>query len=311
MLHAVPNPMVVHLNGRLVPREEATVSVFDRGFLMGDGIYEGLRSAQGVVVGLDMHVNRMREGMAELRLDRLAGAFDPGELGRLTTELLEANRLAEAFVYWQVTRGTPGPDDPVRARLPAPGARPTVFAYASPLKPALSYAEPETRSAALRPDTRWRRGHVKGISLLGGVLAAIEADEHGCDDAVLHRDGLVTEGTATNVFLVPRGSGAVVTPSLMSAPMLAGVTRAILMRDDPSITERAVTIDELLEAEEIMLAGTITMVAAVTRLDGRPVGDAAARGFRPGPHARRLLDTLVSSIRREIASARRPERTHA
>jgi len=296
--------MLVHLNGRLVPREHAAVSPLDRGFLFGDGLYEGLRATDGVVIGLDLHIKRMRDGLAETRLDRADGAFDPEQLGALTDELLRANRLAEAFVYWQITRGAPAPGDPVRQRIPSPGMRPTVFGYAVAAAPVASYTEPETKTAALVRDTRWERGHVKGISMLGNVIAAIEAAELGADDAILHRQGLVTEGTSTNIIIVPRGASNAVTPSLQSAPMLGGITRALLLDSDPTMEERPVTVDEVMAADEIMLIGTLTMLVSVVRLNDRPVGPPAHAG-RPGPHARRLLGTLVEAIRRDVHSHRR------
>ncbi|MBL0926478.1 MAG: aminotransferase class IV [Phycisphaerales bacterium] len=296
--------MIVHLNGRLLPRDAATISVFDRGFIFGDGMYEGLRAAEVTpgrpgVIGLDQHVERMREGLAECRID----GFDPAALGSLSTDLLEANGLTEAFVYWQVTRGAPAPGQPVRTRIPIRGQTPTVFGYAVSLKPVNAYSEPEARSAAVRPDTRWLRGHVKATSLLGGVLAAIEADEQGCDDAVMVRDGLVTEGTSTNVFIA-RGD-RLITPSIGSAPMLGGVTRQLILNDAPDIESRPVTERELREADEIMLVGTITMVASIVKLDGRPVG-----GGRVGPQARRLLDILRRAIDRDLGrgGSRTPNR---
>ncbi len=296
--------MLVHLNGRLVPREEAAVSPLDRGFLFGDGLYEGLRTTEGVVIGLDLHIKRMREGLEETRLDRADQAFNPDRLEELTVELIRANGLTEAFVYWQVTRGAPGPADPVRQRLPSPGMRPTVFGYAVAAAPVASFREPETKSAALIRDSRWERGHVKGISMLGNVIAAMDAAESGAEDAILHRNGVVTEGTSTNVVIVPRGASHAVTPSLASAPMLAGVTRALLLEADPTLEERPVTVDEIRAADEIMLIGTLTMLVSVVQLDGRPVGPVSHSG-RPGSHARRLLGTLVEAIRRDVHSHRR------
>lgn len=280
------------------------MSVFDRGFLFGDGIYEGIRTEGGVVVGLEQHVERMRQGMEEMRLDVSPYCFDPSAMSYLTSELLEANGLRDAAVYWQVTRGTPGPGEPLRQRTPGKSMRPTVFGYAIPAKPAAAHTTPDVRRAALRPDTRWERGHLKAIALLGGVLAAIEAEEAGCDDAILYKGDLVTEGTATNVLFVPKGGDHVVTPSLTSAPMLSGVTRILLMAADPTIEERPVTVEELLNADEIMLAGSYTMVAAITRLNDRPVGSAAERGYAAGPWATKLLRTLVLAIERDVHSPR-------
>ena len=283
--------MIVHFNGQLVPHDRATVSVFDRGFLFGDGVYEGLRATKGVVIGLDRHAYRMRAGLDEARIE----GFDAADLGRIADDLLRAQGLREAFIYVQVTRGVPA-DPETRARVPARGNPPTVFAYAVPVTPVSECREPEVRRAALRPDTRWTRGHLKSISLMGGVLAAIEASEQGSDDAIMHRDGLVTEGTATNVFALI--DGVVVTPALASAPMLAGVTRALLMDADPSIIERPVSVEELRGAQEVMLVGTKTMVASVVSLDGVPLG---ASG--PHPCARRLLALLRDAIEADVRRA--------
>lgn len=292
--------MLVHLNSTLVAPEEATVSVFDRGFVFGDGVYEGLRVTEGVVIGLEHHIRRLAAGLEESRID----GFDASSLARLTDELCRANGLTEAGVYWQITRGTPPPGAPLRARLPDPNSKPTVFGYAVPIKPVAEYTLPEVRKLAVRPDTRWTRGHLKSISLLGGILAAIEADEQGADDAVMVREGIVTEGTATNVFLAK--GGRLITPELKSAPMLDGATRALILAQDASIEVRPVREAELREADEIMLVGTYTMVVAAGTLDGTPVGGSGAR--HPGPMARRLLETLKAAIARDVHSAHAPAR---
>lgn len=290
--------MFVHLNGKLVPAPEARVSPFDRGYLMGDGIYEGLRATRGRVIAMDRHADRMRSGLAETRIE----GFDPDRMAPLTDQLLRANDLEEAFVYWQVTRGAPDPRPPFRTRIPPEGMRPTVFAFASPVEAVSAWTRPSVKRASIRPDTRWLRGHIKAISLIGGVLAAIEAHERGDDDAVLVRDGLVTEGVSTNVFLSL--GGRIVTPALDSAPMLAGVTRALILEQDPSIEVRPVTEDELRRADEVILAGTLTMIASITTLDGRPVGRGEGVGA-PGPAACALLQILHEAIRKDAASGAR------
>jgi D-alanine transaminase len=294
-------PELVHLNGQLVPREKACVSVFDRGFLFGDGVYEGLRTTRGRVIGLRHHVERMNAGLREARIH----GFDAAALQTLTTQLIDALGLSDAAVYWQVSRGVPPAGAPLRARVPHPDSVPTVFGYAVAAKAITEYVKPELRRLALRPDTRWTRGHLKSISLLGGVLAAIEADEQGCDDAVMFKDGIVTEGTATNVFIA--SGGRLATPSLESAPMLAGATRALILEQDPSIEVRPVTVEELHAADEIMLTGTYTMVSAGSTLDGRVIGKPGA--VSPGPMACRLLKTLVDAIEKEYQSAAAPRLT--
>jgi len=285
--------VIIHLNGRLIPADEARISPFDRGFIFGDGIYEGLRSFRGGVVAMPKHIGRMRDGLRECRID-----WDPAQMVPLTQALLAANAMPDAFIYWQVTRGTPGPGQPVRARTISGPMTPTVFGYCTPQPPIESYTTPPTVTAVTRPDTRWSRGHIKSVSLLGNVLAAFEAQEAGAQDAILTRDGLVTEGTATNVILALPGAGGSVelaTPSLQSVSILAGVTRALEVEHGPGLVCRPVRVEELAKASEIMLVGSTSMVTSVVQLDGRPVGDG-----RPGPQAHRLLAALVNTIRSEL-----------
>ncbi len=296
--------MLVSLNGQLVPAERAQVSAFDRGFIFGDGVYEGLRAvrlapdAPGHVIGMNRHIRRLAEGLAACRID-----WDAKQLEPLTRELLAANNLADAFIYWQITRGTPPIIDgrPVRSRVPVAGVplKPTVFGYCLP-HAGLEKDEahgPALKRITLRPDERWHLGHIKSISLLGNIIASMAGaagagSDHGpVDETLLVRDGFITEGTHCNVALVlSRGSGAeVVTPSLDSAPILNGITRQIILDLDPSIVQRPVRVEELAQAREIMLWGTTTMVSCVTHVDGKPVGT--------GQMASRLKSALVHAIR--------------
>ena len=127
--------MIVHLNGSLLDADAARISPFDRGFLFGDGVYEGLRASRSHIIGLPEHVDRLRDGLAETRI----AGFDPESLGPISHALLDANGLADAFIYWQITRGVPLPGQPLRQRVPGAGP-PTVFGYAAPL-PALPPAD--------------------------------------------------------------------------------------------------------------------------------------------------------------------------
>ncbi len=314
--------MLVHLNGQLVPAERAQVSPFDRGFIFGDGVYEGLRAvrlapaAPGHVIGLNRHIRRLAQGLAACRIE-----WDARQLEPLTRELLAANDLADAFIYWQITRGCPPIIEgrPVRTRVPAPGVplKPTVFGYCLP-HAGLEKDErdgPATKRIRLQPDHRWHLGHIKSTSLLGNIIAsmagAAAAAGEAVDETLLVRDGLITEGTYSNVaFVLPchrspssdfGASGGdpsklgceIVTPSLDSAPILNGITRQILLDLDPSIVQRPVRVEELPAAREIMLWGTTTMVSSVTHVDGKPT----ATGAAAGPVARRLNSLLVRAIR--------------
>lgn len=291
--------VIVHLNGKLVAANLASVSVFDRGFLFGDGIYEGLRAVQwgstGTrIVGMSRHIARLQRG-----LDAAGIAWNAAQLRGVVADLLTANSLCDAFVYAQVTRGEPDwqRGEPVRTRIPTPGTKPTVFAYCTPL-PALpsplSPSRPATKSVKTRPDERWLRGDVKAISLLGNIMAARAA---ATDEAILIRETaaagagvarrLVTEGTYTNVLIVTE-RGELATPALDSAPLLPGITREILLELDSSIVSRAVEAHELDTAREIILLGTTTMVTSVNSIDGRTL--------EPGPVAQRLHQLLLNAI---------------
>ncbi len=286
--------MIVHLNGALVPAAEAKVGVFDRGFVFGDSVYEGLRAFRGRIVALDRHAARMRSALGEARIE-----WDPGQLGRLCDELLRANGMEEAFVYWQISRGAPTPGQPVRSRIPAGPIAPTIFGYCSPQPPMAKFEEgPPSVTGAVRPDTRWTRGHLKSCSLMGNVIAAIETAEAGAQETILIRDGLVAEASASNAILaLPKRGGKteIATPSLESVSILGGITRALLIDEFPEIVCRPVRVEELPKASEVMVCGSTSMVTSVVTLDGRTVGDGA-----PGPVARRLLAGLVKAIKRDL-----------
>lgn len=286
--------MLVHLNGQIVPVAEAKISAFDRGFIFGDGVYEGLRAIRTPtgrrVIGLRRHIKRLAGGLATTRIE-----WDAEQLGPLVMELLAANKLDDAFVYLQVSRGTPPPGAPVRWRVPAPGTRPTVLAYCTPLGGLDEATGPATKAASVQEDFRWLRGNVKTTSLIGNIMLSLAAADRGADEAILVRPGqggtLVTEGAYTNVMLVT-DHGELVTPSLDSAPVLPGVTRQILVDLDKTIVERPVRASELETAREVMLIGTTTMVTTVTAIDGRTIGQG-----KPGPEARRIFKVLVEAIR--------------
>lgn len=304
--------MLVHLNGQLVPHERASVSVFDRAFIFGDALYEGLRALRDPrtgkvrVVAMQRHIERLAEGLGEVGIE-----WDAGQLRTLTDELLAANGLADAFVYWQVSRGVPDLSaGPSRARVPGSVMTPTVFGYATPL-PALDFANPvpAVKRASALPDERWMRGRLKTTSLIGNVMASLKAADRHSEEAILIRDTargpFVSEGTYTNVVIARPKTGVeaasvasvddldLITPALQSAPMLAGVTRGLLVQHEPKVRERIVRLDDLATASEIMLVGTTTMVTSVTHLDDREIN-----GGVPGPAAEFLLRRLLEVIAR-------------
>lgn len=270
--------MIVHLDGRYLPLEEAKISPLDRGFLFADAIYEVARFLRGRGFHVAEHVERMREGLAALRIGVDASFFH--EVAR---RLLEANGLAEAdaIVYAQVSRGAA----PRVHAFPPADTPPTVFAFARVTDPP---PPPGGGRAILVPDERWGRCDIKSVMLLPNILAAQRAREAGATDAILVRDGFALEGTRANLFLASGGK-------LRTAPngprILPGVTRgaaiAAAREMGIEVEERAFTVEEMLAADEVFLASTTLWTYSIVEIDGQKIA-----GGTPGPIAARLKESL-------------------
>ena len=285
---------LVHLNGRLVPESEARVSAWDRGFLFGDGVYEYVRYFAGVGIALDLHEARLERS---LELTGIRG-FDAGGLARIGRELLRANGLRVAGVYLQVTRGA----GTTRAHMPSPDLVPTVFAFAAPSPAIETFTEPERMRAIVRPDLRWHRCEVKTTALAGNVLALIEAQAAGADECILVRDGLVGEGAYTNVAAVIGGTLVTCPVGDEAAPVLHGTMRHWMLDAahdaGVGVDVRPLRTEELAGASEVLVQSSRRLVAAVTELDGRRVGDGTA-----GPACRALFDAMRARVIAEIRAA--------
>ncbi len=252
--------------------------------MFADGAYEVVRYFGGRGFALGKHADRLRESLAAIRIE------PPGDVERfagVSDELVACNGLADAELYWQVTRGS-GP----RGHLFVAGARATVLVIAYPSRALVVGGEPKGVVVVLREDLRWHRCSIKSLMLLANVLAKNEAHEAGADEAILHRDEVVTEGTSTSVFVVRGGE-------LWTHPadqwILGGITRAIVLdvarAEGMVVRERAFTTHELLTANEVMITGTTTYLAGVLRAD-----DAVIGGGQVGPVTRRLHAGLVGRI---------------
>jgi D-alanine transaminase len=281
---------IVFLNGAFVPRDRALVPVDDRGFLFGDGVYEVIRVVGGRYVDADRHLDRLARSLVELRLER--GPDDGTGLLEIGLDLLARNGIAgggQAVVYVQVTRGVA----PRRHAFPPPGTPPTVFVAAGGFVPRRDLMETGV-AAVTHPDLRWRRCDIKSVNLLPNVLAKQTATEQDAYEAILVRDGVVTEGTHSNVFAVVDG---VLRTHPTGPAILPGVTRAVvveLARDAGlHVEERAFSAAELAQAAEVFATGTTTDVMPVVAVDGRAVG-----GGHPGPVARRLGALLTARMTR-------------
>ncbi|MEX2111532.1 MAG: D-amino-acid transaminase [Gemmatimonadaceae bacterium] len=279
---------IVYVNGKFVPRAKAVVSVEDRGFVFGDGVYEVLRAISGRLFATRFHNERLLKSLDGVRIN-LGEGGSPAKFVEIGRELLRENELleGEATLYMQVTRGTT-----TRAHhFPPADVAPTIYISAARFKPYADLAE--TGAAVItQPDLRWARCDLKTINLLPNVLAAQAAKEKGAFEAMLIRDGVVTEGSRTNFFGVVDGT---LRTHPCDSHILPGITRSVL-RDLAAdlrieLDETPITVDEIPGLTELFLTGTTTDVMPVVQLDGRFVGDG-----KPGELTRKLQRVLSESL---------------
>ena len=274
--------MQVYLNGRYLDHTEATIPVDDRGFLFADGIYEVIRVYNGTPFLAEPHIQRMRNGLAALRI----GSSTLAGIDAIMRRLIEANGVTDGTVYIQVTRGVA----PRKHAFPAPDVPPTMYVLAKPF--AAYPAEYFTRGVATVtiPDTRWSRCDIKSIALLPNVLANQYAHESGAFEALFIRDGVLIEGSHSNLF-------GVLDDTLMTYPasnyILAGITRAFvidLARElNIPVAEAPILWERMADVQELFLSGTTTEVMPISHVDGRAVGQGA-----PGPITKRLQEAFTA-----------------
>ena len=278
------NDTPCYLNGRFLPISQAQVSVLDRGFIFGDGVYDvapvyGLR-----LFRFDEHVARLSRSLDKLRIPQPHTRDEWLAISRrLVQALAESTGARDQVVYFQVTRGV-APRDHV---MPA-GITPTVFMMVNPMRPATPEQRQQGVACVTARDFRWERGDIKSTSLLGNVLARQISADAGAAETIMFRDGFLTEAAASNVWIAR--DGALLGPP-KSAHVLEGI-RYDLLRDlceDCGIAYNLRPIPEadVLGADEVMLSSATKEILPVTRIDGQPVGHGALRG-RPGPVYARL-----------------------
>ena len=292
--------MKVHLNGRLIDERDAHISVLDRGFLFGDGVYEVVRFFARHGVGLDAHATRLARSLSLARIDSARHGFDPHALGELCASLLEANALEDAIVYLQVTRGAARS----RSHVPTEPLAPTVFAMATPAPPLSTLVAAQEISAITAEDTRWTRCEIKTTALLGNILHLLEAADSGAAESILHRGGVVGEGAYSNVAIATRG--VLATPPIdEDPPILHGTARADLLRAAraagiPSEV-RTITLDELTGADEVMITSSSRLVSGVVGVDGGAAAVAKCGRLSARPHAALVADMAAACAARTDA----------
>lgn len=257
------NVPIAYLNGEWLPAEEAKVSVLDRGFLFGDGVYEVIPVYNGKPFCLDRHVARLKASLAEIRL------VADVAWGELLHEAVDKSGEGMAAIYIQVTRGA----DSVRNFVYPTDPIPTIFIMVNPA-PQLGHREIKPLQLVTLEDFRWDRGHIKTISLIAAGMLKNEAIAAGANDAVLVKNGEVTEATASNLFAVI--GGVIVTPP-KSTRLLHGITRDVVVElakaNGLPIEERVLLAAELELADEIFISSSTMETWPVDRLDGKAIGN--------------------------------------
>ncbi|MBD9475840.1 D-amino acid aminotransferase [Achromobacter sp. ACM01] len=270
---------IFHINGILVPAEQAVIPALDRGFLFGDGVYEVIAVIDGLLLEFERHAARLARSLAEVGI---RNPLPRDTLLARCRELVLRNGLREGSVYVQVTRGADSKRD---FAFPA-DVEPTVMMYVSQKSLRVNpLAESGVRVASV-PDMRWQRRDIKSVSLIAQVLAKQAAQGAGAFEALMvDADGVVTEGSSSSALLVDAQGRIVVRP--LSREILPGCTRAAVLalaaKRGVAVEERKFTLDECRRATELVLTSALHFVLPVIELDGQPIGTG-----RPGPVCREL-----------------------
>ena len=279
----------VYVNGDYVAETEAVVSIFDRGFLMADGVYEVTSVLDGKLIDFDGHAVRLERSLSELEMGSPISKEDLLDVHR---ELVRLNEIEEGLVYLQITRGAPSDRD---FAFPSADTPQTIvlFTQNKPGLAASPVAETGIKVISIE-DIRWGRRDIKTVQLLYPSMGKMMAKKAGADDAWMVQDGHVTEGTSNNAYIV-KGSKIITRPT--SNEILHGITRAAVLRFAEEaqmvVEERLFTIDEAKDADEAFITSASTFVMPVVEIDGVPLGDG-----KPGPVAPRLREIYLEESRK-------------
>lgn len=279
----------VYVNGQYLPEEEARVSIFDRGFLMADAVYEVTSVLGAKLIDFAGHCARLRRSLSELDM---ASPCSDDELLAIHRELVARNAIADGMVYLQVSRGNPGDRD---FTFPDASVTPTLVLFTQS-KPGL--ADSPLAKTGMKvisiDDIRWGRRDIKTVQLLYPSMGKMMAKKAGADDAWLVEDGFVTEGTSNNAYIVK--GGKIVTRNL-GHEILHGITRSAVLRfareAQMEVEERSFTVAEAKAADEAFITSASAFVMPVVEIDGTALGDG-----RPGRVAKRLREIYLDEMRK-------------
>jgi D-alanine transaminase len=285
--------MTVFLNGKLLPAEQASVSVLDRGFIFGDGIYELVPVYSRVPFRLDEHLTRLERSLGEAKI---RNPYSRAQWRAHIYQLIDAQPFDDQGVYFQVTRGVAKRDHALPKNI-----EPTVFMMSNPLvNPPQGQVE-QGGAAVSAQDNRWLRCDIKSISLIGNCLLRQLSADAGAVETILFRDGKLTEASASNVFIVKRG---VIQSPPKSNLILPGITYDVIVElaaaNGMPLEFRAVTEAEVRAADEIWVTSSSKEVLAIVELDGKRVGDG-----RPGPVFRRMYQAYQEFKQKVMRAGKR------
>ncbi len=268
---------IAYLNGGYLPVTEAKISVMDRGFLFGDGVYEVIPVYGGKLFRLAHHIKRLQHSLQAINLN-----IDLDWQSLLSGLLRQNDYYDEQGIYLQITRGP----NAIREFLYPTKIQPTIFAYTMPIDPKQRKGLQRGLNVITIPDFRWQHCDIKAITLLPGVMAYNQARAKGYDEAIYSRDGYITEGTSNNVFMVKNGE--LLTP-ILELGLLAGITRNVILelaaRHGIKTHESHIKEAELVAADEVWITSSTKEIVPVTKINDQIIGDGKA-----GPMWRKMLE---------------------
>lgn len=279
-----------YVNGDYVAEENAKVSIFDRGFLFGDGVYEVVPVIKGRLVDRDYFIERLTRSLAEMDL---AWPCSPAEYMQVMEQMLIENDLEEGMVYSQVTRGVADRDFPYPDDTPS-----SLIAFTAELA-LLDHPKAQTGMHIITtPDLRWKRRDIKSINLLAQCMAKEDARRQQGDEGWMVEDGYVTEGVSSSAYIV-KDQRIITRP--LSNLILPGIRRRTLLEmtavNGIEVEERLFTVEEALAADEAFISSATTLALPVTQIDGKPIGDGT-----PGSITMKLRELYVQRITEEADS---------
>ena len=273
-------PDLAYVNGEIMPIEKAVVSIEDRGYQFGDGVYEFIASYEGHLFMLEEHLDRLERSMRELAFDPISRA----DIRKAVLDLFNRSGYQRAGIYIQISRGVAPRNHAITPDMP-----PQIIMTIRPVKEAPQALRKNGATAITVEDIRWGRCDIKTVQLLANSLAKQKSLDAGCDDAIfVSNQGIVREGTSSNLFIV---SGGRLATHPLTNNILPGITRMVVLNVSKDagldVEESFFRTDELYGADEVFLTGTVTELLPVVRIDGKSIGDG-----KVGQTTRRLYDLL-------------------